>query len=297
MCACSIIKRDPWKSPPHWHAPNPEKSYIWSNCDIFATLLNLPFRNVTWRHDSWTLCNEQNCASLCYTCNNLNRQTLTPYMHCAIFSQPCITEVTVSTEITPVSFALNAKKISLQDCYQEANLDLLQKHQNRAWSVKKLQDKDRRRFSWISPLFHFVWALQDSSWPRCLDRLSGITISEGDLSPHLTIWPRKNSRFGNAVLDETNTLQPRQRTQLEGWQASTEVDVAEPWQPEAPLILIFQRWGEFGHFPRRIRMWTSELCFRMISHEHASCTLPYGLKPDYIMETVPSVQFRSWSPT
>jgi len=33
----------------------------------------------------------------------------------------------------------------------------------------------------------------------------------------------------------------------------------------------------------------------MISHECASCTLPYGLKLDYIMETVPSVQFRSWS--
>ena len=42
-------------------------------------------------------------------------------------------------------------------------------------------------------------------------------------------------------------------------------------------------------------MWTSERCFQMISHECASCTLPYGLKPDYIMETVPSVQFRSWS--
>jgi len=33
----------------------------------------------------------------------------------------------------------------------------------------------------------------------------------------------------------------------------------------------------------------------MISHECASCTLPYGLKLDYIMETVPSVQFRSLS--
>ena len=33
----------------------------------------------------------------------------------------------------------------------------------------------------------------------------------------------------------------------------------------------------------------------MISHECASCALPYGLKLDYIMETVPSVQFRSWS--
>ena len=42
-------------------------------------------------------------------------------------------------------------------------------------------------------------------------------------------------------------------------------------------------------------MWTAERCFQMISHECASCTLPYGLKPDYIMETVPSVQFRSWS--
>ena len=33
----------------------------------------------------------------------------------------------------------------------------------------------------------------------------------------------------------------------------------------------------------------------LISNECASCTLPYGLKPVYIMETVPSVQFRSWS--
>ena len=33
----------------------------------------------------------------------------------------------------------------------------------------------------------------------------------------------------------------------------------------------------------------------LISQECASRTLPYGSKPDYIMETVPSVQFRSWS--
>ncbi len=55
----SIIKRDSWKAfllnfdivPLHWHAAkNPEKSYIWSNCDIFANLetpkialSNLPF--------------------------------------------------------------------------------------------------------------------------------------------------------------------------------------------------------------------------------------------------------------
>ena len=56
---------------------------------------------------------------------------------------------------------------------------------------------------------------------RCLDRLSRTTILEGDLWPHLTIWPRKNGRFGNVVLGETNTLQ----------QASTEVEVAEPWRP------------------------------------------------------------------
>ena len=50
----------------------------------------------------------------------------------------------------------------------------------------------------------------------------------------------ENGGFGNAVLDETNTLQLRQRTQLDGWQTSTEVEVAEPLQPEAPLILIGQ---------------------------------------------------------
>ena len=52
---------------------------------------------------------------------------------------------------------------------------------------------------------------------------------------------------------------------------------------------------EFGHFPRRLKIWTSERCFQIISHECASCTLPYGLKPDYIMEPVPGIQFRSWS--
>ena len=46
-------------------------------------------------------------------------------------------------------------------------------------------------------------------------------VSIPDLWPNLTIWPRKNGRFGNVVLGETNTLQ----------QASSEVEVAEPWRP------------------------------------------------------------------
>ena len=124
------------------------------------------------------------------------------------------------------------KKNSLQDCYQEANPDLLQKHQNRAWSVKKLQDKDMRRSSWISPLFHAV-SLTRLLLTRCLDRLYRTTILEGDLWPHLTIWPRKNGRFGNVVLGETNTLQ----------QTSSEVEVAEPWRPWSTSNSNFSKLG------------------------------------------------------
>ena len=68
---------------------------------------------------------------------------------------------------------------------------------------------------------------------RCLDRLSRTTILEGDLWPHLTIWPRNNGRFGNVVLGETNTLQ----------QASTEVEVAEPWRPWSTSNSNFSKLG------------------------------------------------------
>ena len=134
---------------------------------------------------------------------------------------------------------------------------------------------------------------------------------------HVRNWTATNPWFG----PETCFAQDRIESGIRGLATGTEVEseVAQPLQPEAPQILI----GQPGRI-RRLSKKTQDMDIYMdicqfsfwrltamlqdefaldwlhdmmalISDQWASCILPHGSRPDYIMETAPIVQSRSWS--
>ena len=123
-------------------------------------------------------------------------------MHSAIFSQPWITKIIVSNEITRMSIA--PKKIG-------AMLP-----RGKCWSLAKASKSSMDCEESLGQR-HMKISMNCSPFPPyvSLPRLLLTTLLRslvwnyhGNLWPHLTLWPRKNGRFGN----ETNTLQLRQRT-------------------------------------------------------------------------------------